>query len=89
MPKVKWIGGGAAAVPNEPVRINYLRALFAAYRKANKLTSETVAERLGCSPENVRYQWAKEPDDWNLGALRRMCAAMGVPFREALDAAGK
>lgn len=93
MPKVKWIGGNAEAAPPPVVEakpsVNYLQGLFAAYRLANGLTSEEVGKRLGCSGEYVRYQWRKKPDDWNLGALRRMCAAMGIPFAEALDAARK
>lgn len=84
MPKVKYI-----TKPEPSVPVNYLRALFAAYRKANGLNSEIVAERLHCAPETVRWQWAKPPKTWKIGQLMEYCDAMGIPIMEALEAAVK
>ena len=81
MPQVKWIK------PEKPV--NHLRALFSAYRSANGLTSENVAAKLGCTPENVRSQWCKPTKSWKIGDLLRYCDAMGIPVAEALEAAAK
>lgn len=83
MPRVTYITG------NKPVKPNYLAAVFAAYRKANNITSEDVAKRVGCSPSNVRCQIAKPGSEWKIGHLVKYCEAMGVPVMEALEIAVK
>lgn len=82
MPKVKYL-------PSAKPKPNYLRALFAAYRKANGLTSEDVAEKIGCTSQNVRCAWAKPPKTWKIGQLMEYCDAMGIPIMDALEAAVK
>ena len=84
MPKISYL---PSARPKPEV--NYLRALFGAYRKANGLTSEDVAAKLGVSPQTVRWQWAKPPKTWRIDQLMKYCDAMGIPIMEALEAAIK
>lgn len=81
MPKVKWIG--------KPAKVNYLAALFTAYRRARKMSSAQVAEIVGCSPSNARSQMCKPGKDWNVGQLIQYCDALGIPYEEAFAAAAK
>lgn len=81
MPKVTWM--------NKPPPVNYLAALLRAYKQANRLTSAQLAERLGCRPENVRYQISKPAKAWNVGMLMDYCDALGVPYEEAFREATK
>lgn len=83
MPRVTYVTG------KKTVKPNYLAAVFSAYRRANKITSEDVAERIGCSPSNARCQMAKPGSEWNIGQLAKYCEAVGVPIQEALEAAVK
>ena len=83
MPAIKYL-----QVKPKP-KVNYLRGVFASYRAANGLTSESVAEKLGCSAQNVRAQWAKPAKEWKIGALMDYCDVMGIPYSEALEAAVK
>lgn len=85
MPKVKWINGQKK--PRKPV--NHLAATLREYRRASGLTSSEIAQRVGCSPENVRHQMAKPADQWQIGRLRQYCAIIGCPIEEALAAAAK
>ena len=83
MPRVTYITG------KKPEKPNYLAAVFSAYRKANNITSEDVAERVGCTPQNARVQMAKPGSEWKIGHLVQYCEATGVPVMEALEAAVK
>ena len=83
MPKVSWL-------PQKPKpKVNELAALFRAYRKETGMTSEKIAAKLGCSPENVRYQMNKPAADWNIGKLLEYCDVLGIPYEDALAAAAK
>lgn len=52
MPKVTW----------RTPKVNYLAAMFSAYRKARGMSSADVAKKVGCSPQNVRVQLNKPAD---------------------------
>ncbi len=80
MPKVKWIS-------QPKPKVNYLAALFHAYRKARNMTSVEIAEIVGCSPGNARYQMNKPGTEWNIGQLMKYCDALGIPYEEAFKAA--
>lgn len=82
MPRISYL---AAALP----QVNYLAALFKAYRKQTGMTSAEIAEKIGCSPENARYQMNKPGKDWNVGQLIRYCDALGIPYDAAFEAAAK
>ena len=79
MPKVTWIHTPAP-------KINHLAELFRAYRKATGLTSEKLAEKIGCTPENVRAQMNKPVEQWQIGRLFEYCDALGIPHEDALRA---
>lgn len=82
MPKVTW--------RNEPkVEINYLAAVLREYKRASGLTSEQLAEKLGCCDVNVRQQIGKPADQWKIGTLKKYCEAIGCPISVALEAAAK
>lgn len=82
MPKVTW-----RTKPKPPV--NHLAALLREYKRASGLTSEQLAEKLGCCDVNVRQQIGKPADQWKIGMLKKYCAAIGCPISEALEAAAK
>lgn len=82
MPKVKWL-------PATRPKINYLAALFRAYRKATWLTSREIGAAIGCSPENARHQMNKEGRLWQIGMLLQYCDVLGIPYSEALESATK
>ena len=46
-----------------------------------------IAEIVGCSPGNARYQMNKPGTEWNIGQLMKYCDALGIPYEEALKAA--
>lgn len=77
MPKLTWMN------KRQPPKVNYLEALLKAYKRAQGLTSEMIAEKLGYSPENVRQQLRKPAKAWNIGALMQYCDILGVPYEEA------
>ena len=79
MPKVKWC--------KVPPKVNYLAALFKAYKKANKISTAAMAEKLGCSQQNVAQQISRDTDLWTIGQLKKYSAAAGVPLEEAVRAA--
>ena len=79
MPKVKW----CKVAP----KINYLRPLFDAYRRANKITTADMAKVLGCSQQNVAQQISRDTDLWTIGQLKKYSAAAGVTLEEAVRAA--
>ena len=79
MPKVTWM---------KP-KVNELAALFSTYRKARRITSVQIAEKIGCTPQNARVQMSKPGKDWNIGMLLRYCDVLGIPYEEALSAAAK
>jgi len=81
MPKVTWI--------KPPVKTNELAALFRAYRKAKNMTSTQLAEKLGCTSQNVRVQMNKPGKEWKIGQLLKYCDALEIPYEEALNAAAK
>lgn len=85
MPKVTFL---TCTKPKKP-KVNELAALFRAYRTAKGLTSEKIGAALGCSPENVRCQMNKPPEDWNIGKLMKYCDVLGIPYEEAFAAAAK
>lgn len=78
MPKVTW---------RSPPKINYLAALFSAYRKERNMTSEDIAKKIGCTAQNVRVQLNKPAEDWNIKRLKQYCAVLNIPLEEALMAA--
>lgn len=82
MPRIKYI-------PARKPKANELAALFRAYRKERGMTSEAMAQALGCSPENVRYQMNKPGDQWNIGALKKYCDVLEIPYEEAMRAAAR
>ena len=86
MPKVAWIGGEKRR-KTKPV--NHLAVTLRGYKQAAGLTSAQIAQRVGCSPENVRTQLNKPADQWRIGMLRQYCAVIGCPLEEALAAAAK
>ncbi|MBS7403109.1 MAG: helix-turn-helix transcriptional regulator [Oscillospiraceae bacterium] len=77
MPKVTW----------RTPKVNYLAAMFSAYRKARGMSSVDVAKKVGCSPQNVRVQLNKPADQWNVGQLKKHCKALDIPLEEACRAA--
>ena len=79
MPKVTWM---------KP-KVNYLAALFSAYRKATGKTSTQIADEIGTTPSNARTQMSKPGKEWNIGQLLRYCDALGIPYDEAFAAATK
>ena len=82
MPKVSWL--------KEPKpKINYLAALFLAYRKARNITCEDVGKAVGCSAQNAAKQMNKPGPDWKIGQLVKYCDALGIPYIDALEAAIK
>lgn len=80
MPGVKWI---------RPPEVNHLAALFRAYRKATGLTSREIGKAVGCSPENARHQMNKPGREWQVGMLLKYCDVLGIPYKDALEAAAK
>ncbi len=83
MPKISWIK------QHKRVEVNYLAAVFHAYRKATGLTSVQIGAALGVTPENARYQMNKPGKAWNVGKLMRYCDVLGIPYQEAFEAAVK
>ena len=75
MPKVKYL--------TPAPKVNHLAALFRAYRKARGMTSADIAEAVGCTEENARYQQNKPGTDWNVGRLMEYCDVLGIPYEEA------
>jgi len=86
MPKVAWIGGEKR---RKAKPVNHLAATLRGYKLASGLTSEEIAAKIGCSPENVRHQLCKPADQWQIGRLRQYCSIIGCPIEEALAAAAK
>ena len=82
MPRISYL---SAALP----QVNSLAALFKAYRKQTGMTSAEIAEKVGCSPENARYQMNKPGREWNVGQLCKYCDALGIPYYAAFEAAAK
>ena len=80
MPKVKWI---------RQKKVNHLAALLREYKRAAGMSSAEIAEKLGCTADNVRRQIGKPADKWTIGALKRYCEAIGIPLDDALEAAAK
>lgn len=87
MPKVTWLKTKETAKPKP--KVNYLSALFTAYRKEKKISSVDMAEKLGCTAQNVRVQMSKPGTEWNIGKLLAYCDVLGIPYLEALEAAAK
>ena len=87
MPRVTWLNVKAKEAPK--VKVNYLAALFTAYRKERKITSVDMAEKLGCTAQNVRVQMSKPGTEWNIGKLLAYCDVLGIPYCDALEAAAK
>ena len=82
MPRISYL---TAALP----KVNYLAALFRAYRKQTGLTSAQIGEAVGCSPENARFQMNKPGREWNVGQLCKYCDVLGIPYQAAFEAAAK
>ena len=80
MPKVTWIS-------QPKPKVNYLAALFHAYRLATKMTSADIGKAVGCSPQNARVQMNKPGPEWNIGQLMKYCDVLGIPYEEAFKAA--
>jgi len=80
MPKVRKLG---------TPRINYMAAMFKAYRNDRGMTSVDVAERVGCTPQNARVQMSKQADKWNIGDLKRYCDALSIPYEVAFREASR
>ena len=81
MPKVNWI--------KPPPKVNYLAAVFRAYRKETGMTSADIGKALGCTPENVRCQMNKPADQWNVGQLMKYCDILHIPYDVAFAAAAQ
>ncbi len=81
MPKVTWC--------KVKPKVNYLAAAFSAYKKANKLTDEQIAEKLGCTRQSVNARLKTDAGSWTLNSLKKYSAAFGIPFEEAMSAAAK
>lgn len=79
MPKIKYL--------TPPPKVNHLAALFRAYRKARGMTSQDMARKLGCTPENCRMQMNKPSTEWNVGKLMQYCDVLGIPYEEAFQEA--
>ena len=80
MPKITWL-------KQPKPKINYLAALFHAYRIATGMTSAEIGKEVGCSASNARAQMAKAGTEWNIGRLLKYCDALGIPYEDAFKAA--
>ena len=67
---------------------NYLSEMLKRYKKAQKISDDTLAQKLGTSRQTVSTRLNQEPDAWNVGDLRKYCGLLGVPFEDALAAIG-
>ncbi len=70
-------------------KANALAALLRQHKLEAGLSSEEIGKRVGCTADNVRRQIGKPPERWTVGALKRYCDAIGIPYSEAFDAAAK
>ena len=82
MPKLTWMN-------KSPPKVNYLEAVMKGYKRARGMTSEDIAKKLGCSPENVRTQLRKPAGDWKVGTVMRYCDILQIPYEEAFREAAK
>lgn len=81
MPKITW--------DKKRKPVNYLAALFNAYKRANNLNSDQIAEMTGYAAPSVRAYINRAPETWNVGKLMSFCDAIGVPYMEAFEACAK
>ena len=73
---------------NQP-KVNYLAALFRAYRKTTGLNSTMIGAKVGCTADNARRNMNKPGENWTIGSLLCYCDVLGIPRTEAFDMAQK
>ena len=67
---------------------NYLSELLKRYKKAQGLSDEDLAAKLGACRKTVNVRLNQKPEAWNIGELESYCEVLKIPFIDALTAAG-
>lgn len=88
MPRVTYLKSAVKKELTIPPE-NKLNTLMRRYMKAQGMTSQSVADLLGCSDANVRTALNKPPELWKAGDLKKYCIAINLPLSDALAALGE